>query len=281
MLIVENLKKNYQETNALKGISFSVKKGEIFAFLGPNGAGKTTTINILTGQLQANAGYAVIDGRDVYKKRKEIQPIIGVAPEKTNLYERLTIEQNLMLFCRLYQVDFSNIDKLLKEVDLFDEKDMEVKKLSKGMKQRVLIARALLHTPRLLFLDEPTSGLDPSSADRIHKLLKNLNDQGMTIFLTSHNMEEVEKLSHKVAFIDRGRIVAIGSPEDLKLQYANKKVKIVIEDKGILNKKELSLNKEEDIKQINDYFNEKIVQTIHSCEPSLADIFVKVTGRDL
>lgn len=281
LLKVDNLKMNYGEKQALKGISFSVNKGEIFSFLGPNGAGKTTTIKILTGQLQASSGMAEIDSRDVFNQANEIKRIIGIAPEKTNLYERLTVEQNLMLFCRLYQVSSTNIDRFLKEVDLEDEKDNEVRRLSKGMKQRVLIARSLLHKPQFLFLDEPTSGLDPRSANQIHKMLKSLNSQGMTIFLTSHNMEEVDKLSDRVAFIDNGKIMADGNPEELKLKYASTGIEVVVKNNGAFSKKKLSMDNEADIKRIYEFMKEKKIKTIHSCEPSLADIFNKVTGRNL
>ena len=172
MIEVNSLIKSYGDKRALKGISFQVREGEIFGFLGPNGAGKTTTLRILTGQLKADSGEAKIMDLDVMKGAKELHSHIGVVPEETNLYERLTIGQNLDLFCRLYGCDIKQTDYYLERIGMLKEKNTQVKKLSKGMKQKVLLVRALLHSPKILFLDEPTSGLDPASADTIHRILR-------------------------------------------------------------------------------------------------------------
>lgn len=281
MIRVENLKKRYGEKVALKGISFKVQPGEIFGLLGPNGAGKTTTIKILTGQLLPDEGEAKIKGKDPLKDREKLRPVMGVVPEQTNLYERLTIGQNLEFFCRLYNCNLQNVDEYLRLVDLLDERDTQVKKLSKGMRQRVLLIRALLHRPEVLFLDEPTSGLDPSSADNIHRLLTRLNMEGLTILLTSHNMEEVDKLCHRVAFLDKGSIVIMGSPEELKLKYTNRKMKVLIKNGQELEERILEMDSEESARLLAEWIQQDRLQVIHSCEPTLADIFVMVTGRDI
>lgn len=280
MIEVISLKKNYGNKAAVKDISFKVKHGEFFGLLGPNGAGKSTTIKILTGQLLPSYGQAKILGLDVLNDKEKILPNIGIVPEKSNLYERLTIGQNLEFFCRLYNCDIKNVDYYLEQVRLLKEKKTHVKKLSKGMKQRVLLIRALLHKPDILFLDEPTSGLDPSSAADIHNLLKKLNNEGMTILLTSHNMEEVDKLCHRVAFMDSGTIAEMGQPETLKLKYTNNKMRVMVQTDNFIEEKILDMRGSENSKILGGWISEGRVKSIHSCEPTLADIFMKVTGRE-
>jgi ABC-2 type transport system ATP-binding protein len=275
---VSGVQKRYDEKMALKGIDFSVSEGEIFGFLGPNGAGKTTTLKILAGQRQPSGGTATIFGMDVTRDKEKIQSEIGYVPEKTNLYERLTVGQNLDFFCRLYRCSSKGIDSYLERVGLQDEKNTPVKKLSKGMKQKVLLIRALLHRPKLLFLDEPTSGLDPASADSIHHILKELNHEGTSIFLTSHNMEEVDKLCDRVAFLHEGEIVAGGSPDELKLRYASRSLRVLVEN-GTVEEKELSMDAPETALLVSLWLRRGMVKAIHSNEPTLADIFVTLTGR--
>jgi ABC-2 type transport system ATP-binding protein len=279
MIKVQSLSKRYGQKDALKSASFHVSRGEIFGFLGPNGAGKTTTIKILSGQIAPTGGTAYILDMDVTQEQSRIQANMGIVPEKANLYERLTIEQNLDYFCRLYNADRSQIDYYLDRVDLLQEKRTPVGKLSKGMKQKVLLIRALLHKPNLLFLDEPTSGLDPASAATIHTILRQLNEEGMTIFLTSHNMEEVEKLCHRVAFLNEGSIVATGTPEELKLQYATRQLRVLLE--GEETERILEMDKPQTADTVAAWLRAGKVRSIHSSEPTLADIFVRLTGRDI
>lgn len=280
MIKVVNLRKVFGSKAAVNDISFTVQEGEIFGFLGPNGAGKTTTMKILTGQLLPSYGEASILGMDVTKMKAEVRAAIGVVTENANLYERLSVEQNLKFFCRLYGCSTDNIDKYLDAVNLIKEKNTQVKKLSKGMKQRVLLVRALLHEPKLLMLDEPTSGLDPASADEIHRLLVRLNKEGMTIMLTSHNMEEVDKLCDRTAFLNGGSIAEMGTPESLKLKYADWKVRVLIDKGGSLEQKIMELDGEESAGCIAEWIREGRLRSIHSCEPTLADIFMRVTGRE-
>lgn len=280
MIEVAALQKQFGVKEALKGIDFTVADGEIFGFLGPNGAGKTTTLKILAGQLRASSGQAKIMGMDVTLEKEKVQANIGFVPEKTNLYERLTVAQNLQFFCRLYHCNQDNVDVFLERVDLLQEKNTPVKKLSKGMKQKVLLVRALMHQPKLLFLDEPTSGLDPTSASNMHQILQELNQGGTTIFLTSHNMEEVEKLCDRVAFLNEGRIVATGAPGELKLQHATRTLRVLIDNGTVLEEKKLDMDSVEVPALVAYWLRHGQVQAIHSSEPTLADIFVKVTGRD-
>ena len=281
MIEVRNLKKTYGSKTVLKGVSFDVKEGEIFGLLGPNGAGKSTTVKILTGRLLPEYGEVRVMGADVVKDKRSILNQTGNVPEASNLYDRLTVRQNLEFYKKLYECKTDRVDDLLNMVRLISEKNTQVKKLSKGMKQRVLICRALLHKPRVLFLDEPTSGLDPASADDILNLLEKLNKEGMTILLTSHNMEEVDRLCHRVAFLDNGEVAAEGAPEELKLRYGQNKTRVLLNGSNGVEEHFIGINGVESAGILAEWMRFGKVKSVHSCEPTLSEIFVKVTGRDL
>jgi len=216
---VQNLTRDYDGLRAVDGISFAVEPGEIFGFLGPNGAGKTTTIKMLTGQLRPTHGTAQVMGCDVVTERQQLKPQIGVVFDSQNIYERMSARDNLRFYARLYRVKKARVETLLEQVGLTGRARDKIKTYSNGMKQRLLIARALLHEPKVLFLDEPTRGLDPNVARDIRATVVDLAKQGMTVFLTTHYMEEADQLSDRVAIIDQGRIVALGTPERLKAEY--------------------------------------------------------------
>jgi len=214
------LRRDYKDLRAVDQISFAVDPGEIFGFLGPNGAGKTTTIKMLTGQLRPTAGSASVAGWDIVDQRDQLKSCIGVVFEYQNIYERLSARDNLLFSARLYGVARERVDQVLEIVELAERANQKAKKLSNGMKQRLLIARALLHEPEIIFLDEPTKGLDPGVARAIRKLISDLAQQGVTIFLTTHYMEEADQLSDRVAILDQGRIVALNTPNQLKAQQS-------------------------------------------------------------
>jgi len=226
---VFSLTRNYDGLRAVDGISFSVEPGEIFGFLGPNGAGKTTTIRMLTGQLLPTSGSAKVAGYDVVTERQKLKPKIGVVFDSQNLYERMSARENLMFYARLYRTNKSRVDEVLTQVGLAERAKDQIQKYSNGMKQRLLIARSLLHKPEVLFLDEPTRGLDAHIARDIRAIVSNLAKAGMTVFLTTHYMEEADQLSQRVAFLDQGRIVAMDSPVHLKAAYG-KDDKTTLED---------------------------------------------------
>ena len=215
-----NLTKIFGSGIAVDHITFDVRQGEIFGFLGPNGAGKTTTTRMLTGVIPPDAGTAMILGHDIRSEPVLAKQGFGVVPETSNAYTDLTAWQNLMLMGELYGLPRSRSEQrssdLLGMVGLLERKDQKVQVYSKGMKQRLILAMALIHEPVLLFLDEPTSGLDVQSTQMILALLRDLNDKGTTIFLTTHNMEEANRLCHRVGIIRAGKIVAIDAPEKLK-----------------------------------------------------------------
>jgi len=216
---VQDLTRDYNGLRAVNGISFTVEPGEIFGFLGPNGAGKTSTLKMLTGQLRPTSGTAEVMGFDVVEQRQQLKPQIGVVFDSQNIYERLSARDNLRFYARLYRVKKSRVEALLEQVGLAERAKDKISTYSNGMKQRLLIARALLHEPQLLFLDEPTRGLDPNVARDIRAIIQGLAEQGKTIFLTTHYMEEADQLCHRVVIIDHGSIVAMGPPEQLKAAY--------------------------------------------------------------
>ena len=215
-----DLTKVFGKSTAVDHISFDVREGEIFGFLGPNGAGKTTTTRMLTGVIPPDAGTATILGYDIRSEPVQAKQGFGVVPETSNAYTDLTAWQNLMLMGELYGLLRTRAEQrssdLLSMVGLLERKDQKVQAYSKGMKQRLILAMALIHEPALLFLDEPTSGLDVQSTQMILSLLRDLNKEGTTIFLTTHNMEEANRLCHRVGIIRAGKIVAIDAPEKLK-----------------------------------------------------------------
>jgi len=216
---VEHLTRDFSGLRAVDDISFTVSPGEIFGFLGPNGAGKTTTIRMLTGQLRPTAGLARVMGCDVVTQRDALKPQIGVVFEFQNVYERLSARDNLLFAARLYGAPQARVDAVLEQVGLADRARERVTHYSNGMKQRLLIARALLHQPRVLFLDEPTRGLDPNVARDIRAFVADLAQQGVTVFLTTHYMEEADRLSGRVAILHHGRIVALDTPAQLKAAH--------------------------------------------------------------
>lgn len=278
LLKISHLSKSFKNKQALKDISMEINQGEILGFLGPSGAGKTTTIKILTGQLLQTDGEAYILGTDTRKINESIYEQIGIVTDESGIYEEFTVYENLLLFAKLLNVPKSEIDSILEKVGLSEQKKQAAAKLSKGQGQRLVLARAILHKPKLLFLDEPTSGLDPSTALEIHKLLLTLKEEGMGIFLTTHNMEEATKLCDHVALLNEGYIVEFGSPEEICLRYnQNKQYKI------LLNTQERMLlsHCSDTTKQIQSWLERDCIQSIHSCEPTLESVFLSVTGREL
>ncbi|WP_337971731.1 ABC transporter ATP-binding protein [Methanobacterium petrolearium] len=217
---VQNLTKRYGKLTAVDHINFEVERGEIFGFLGPNGAGKTTTLRMLTGIIQPDEGVANILGFNIQKEPLKAKQNIGVVPETSNAYVDLSAWQNMMLMSELYGIPRKKAEEraksLLERLNLYHRKDDKVKGFSKGMKQRLILCMALVNDPILVFLDEPTSGLDVASRQLIREILQKFPDQGKTIFLTTHNMNEANHLCDRVAIINQGKIAAIDRPEKLK-----------------------------------------------------------------
>jgi ABC-2 type transport system ATP-binding protein len=277
MIVVDELVKHYGTTHAVDGVSFSVAPGEVFGLLGHNGAGKTTTIRMLTGRTRPTSGSATIAGFDVVHDLASIKPIINLVFEDQNLYDRLSGRENLHFFCDLYGVTRSRADELLELVGLDESASRKVKTYSTGMKQRLIIARALVNQPRLLFLDEPTRGLDPASARDIRSIVAQLSDAGTTVFLTTHYMEEADELCDRVAFLSQGRLVALDAPRELKLHYGQRSATVMLEDRS---ERTIDLD-EAGSRQLDEWMRAGRVLTIHSHEGTLEDVFIALAGRPL
>lgn len=214
IISVSELVKNYGQFQAVKGISFDVKEGEIFGLLGPNGAGKSTTLEIIETLRQKTSGKVIVDGYDLDKQPNEIKKLIGVQLQTSGYYPGLNLLQLIKLFCGLYNRDVDPME-LLDMVNLRDKAKSKVKELSGGQKQRFSVATTLINEPRIIFLDEPTTGLDPQARRSLWELVKNIRSRGTTVIITTHYMDEAEYLCDRVAIIDSGKIVALDTPDQL------------------------------------------------------------------
>lgn len=277
----ENLTYRYGKVTAVDRISFDVRPGEVLGFLGPNGAGKSTTVRMLTGQLRPAEGTARLLGQDITQGTNKLQQYIGVSFETTNLYEQLNAVENLLLYARLFRVKNFDALALLEKVGLSGREKERVANYSKGMKQRLMLARALVNNPRILFLDEPTDGLDPVSAQTIQHIIREAADKGAAVVLTTHDMVEADKLSDRVAFINQGKIVALDRPATLKQQYGKRALKVELETaNGATAVREIDLD-DAAPQAVYDLLKHERIATLHSEEATLEDIFVEITGRGL
>lgn len=277
-LKINHISKQFKDYNALSDINFEIREGEIIGFLGPSGAGKTTTIKIVTGQLKQTSGTATILGMDSRKINQGIYKRIGIVSDNSGFYEKLSVYENLRFFARLLNISLVRVDELLNQVGLYEHRKKKASKLSRGQGQRLILARAILHKPEILFLDEPTSGLDPATAEGIHKLLLQLKEEGMAIFLTTHNMNEATKLCDKVALINKGKVVEFGSPNQLCLKY-NQNISYDIQ---LRNGEIHQISQQsEHITRVSEWLCADEIETIHSNEPSLEKVFLAVTGEEL
>ena len=226
--MVKNLTKYYDGFLAVDHISFSVRWGELFGFLGPNGAGKTTTVRMLCGLTRISEGDAYVAGYSPLKELKLVKKVIGLVPDVSNLYPELTCWENLFFAGEMYGLKKEEIAnrayELLKFFDLMDKKDSKFKQLSKGQKRKLTIAAALVHKPKILFLDEPTIGLDVRSRRAVWSMIRKLNEDGLTIFLTTHNIHEAFNLCERIMVINKGKIIAAGSPTELKKRFSGSEV---------------------------------------------------------
>ena len=278
LLSLSHISKRFKTELALRDISMTLSKGEILGFLGPSGSGKTTTIKIITGQLRQTTGEAKLLGTDSANIDASIYEKIGVVSDNSGIYEKMTVWQNLYLFARIWKVPRGSVEQVISQVGLAEHIKKPAGKLSKGQTQRLVLARAVLHKPRVLFLDEPTSGLDPSTAVAIHRMLLDLKEEGMAIFLTTHNMEEAAKLCDKVALLHEGEIVEFGPPQEICLKYNQiKKYHVLLNS----NKDLVLEQNSENIGRIARWMEKDQIACIHSCEPTLETVFLEVTGKDL
>lgn len=267
--------KNKEDT--IKGISFEIKDGEIFGLLGPSGVGKSTTQKLLIKLLGGYKGEILYKGKDLKSYDNSYFEEVGVGFEMPVHFSKLTVEENLNFFKKLYKSTIDT-DELLKRVGLYDDRKKKVAEFSKGMKIRLNFVRAMLNNPKILFLDEPTNGLDPKNARIIKEIIKEFKDQGGTVLLTTHLMNDVDELCDRVAFMANGKIAEISTPKDLKLKYGSREVDIEYRDEVKVLKSTFSLDNLGDNNEFIHIIKEKEIITIHSKENTLDDIFIKVTG---
>lgn len=275
---VENLSRSFNGLRAVNDISFSVQAGEIFGFLGHNGAGKTTTIRMLSGQLSPSSGRGRVAGCDVTTDQQRLRPLIGVVSEHQNLYERMSARENLEFAARLYGQNSKRVDEVLEEVGLLERAKDNVRNYSNGMKQRLVIARALLHRPQIVFLDEPTRGLDPIVGREIRRLIVNMSKQGVTIFLTTHYMEEADQLCGRVAFLSEGRLLALDTPNNLKAARGQNAVRVTLVNGESYT---IALDDQNAGAELQRLVSSGQLRTVHSAEATLEDVFIQLAGRGL
>jgi ABC-2 type transport system ATP-binding protein len=304
---VDRLTKRYGDLAAVNQISFSVHEGEIFGFLGPNGAGKTTTINVLTGLARATSGSARVSGFDCAEQIKKAQQIIGIVPDESNLYEDFNGFENLCFCAALYGLQKDDREKkakdLLEQFGLTEAGKRLFRAYSRGMKRKLTIAAGIIHDPKILFLDEPTTGIDVASARQIRQLIQNLNRKGTTIFLTTHYIEEAERLCNRIAFIVSGKIVRIGLLDELMREVQQENVVQLAFADGVSNLKSslqenfpdvvvevpgnqlirLRSSRPLNLTPLMRFFEERNLPVYEAriMRPSLEEVFVKITGIEL
>jgi len=277
---IEDLSKHYGDVRALDGVSLQTAPGEIFGLLGHNGAGKSTMIRILTGRAKPTGGRARVLGHDMPRELAKVRGEINLVAETPNVYGRASAKENLEFFCTLYGLPRRRAAEVLAMVRLSDVAHRKAKTFSTGMRQRLLLARALLNEPRVLFLDEPTRGLDPRSARDLRDIVRTLAGGGATIFLTTHDMHEADELCQRVAFLADGKIVALDTPQALKLSLRDEApaADVVLDDGSQLR---LALHEPGDAARLTELVTARRVRSAHTLEPTLADVFIHLSGRSL
>lgn len=275
---VDRLTVRFSNHPVLDHLSFEVPEGTIFGLLGPSGAGKTTLIKVLTGQLRQNEGKAELFGKDTRRLTAKDHMKIGAMLDNYGLYERLSVYENLSFYADIYHISHREIYDILKSIGLYEARKTTVSKLSKGMKSRLSLARALMNNAKLLFLDEPTSGLDPVTTREIHDILTGQRKKGATVFLTTHNMFEAESICDYVILLHKGNIIEQGRPAEIcrKYDYLNKLYITLTDDT------ELTLdNNSTSAPAVRAYLEQNRIRSIHSSEPTLETAFIELTGKGL
>ncbi len=277
---VRDLHVAYGELLAVRGIDFSVDPGEVLGFVGPNGAGKSTTLKVLTGLLRPKSGTAQVLGLDVTKQRAAMQARIGVCFEEKNLYLDMSAAENLRFHAKLFGIRRLDPGVLLQKVGLADRGRDRVETFSKGMRQRLMLARALVNEPDVLILDEPTDGLDPVSSRSVRAIIRQEAARGAAVLLTTHDMAEADELSDRVAFINEGRLYALDTPEALKLEHGKRTVTVRRRVEGQVLEEHIELDGDAG-DRLRALVGEPGLLTVHTEEASLEDVFVQMTGRGL
>lgn len=279
MIAIENLSVQFGAFTAVNQLNLNVKHGELFGFLGPNGAGKTTTIRVLNGALKPTSGKVLISGFDITQHLNAIKEIVGYVPDTENHYDDLTGRENLTLYAKLYGVPLKQVDEWLARLQLSEAADVKVRGYSKGMKKKLLIARELLHKPKLVFFDEPTANLDAHSISLVRNLLREQVDGGTTVFLTTHDMDEVEQICDRVAILAKGKLLECDTPTAFITRHAERFCDVQFDRDGEMHRQTLHLDQQIDRETLSKIvLNEHCVR-VHSREFRFEDVFKKLTGE--
>lgn len=276
LLSMDDVCLSFKTKQVLRHLSFEIPRGECFGFLGPSGAGKTTTIKLLTRQLTKDSGRIQLLSRPIEHATNADYERIGILSDTSALYERMTIEENLRFYAKIRGVTGNNIPTLLERMNLGDQRKTLIKNCSKGMRQRAALLATLVHGPELLFLDEPTSGLDPATRAEVHKMLREFNEAGTTIFLTTHDMAEADELCRRVGILDDGHLVACDTPQALRLRFAHNEIIMHLSDGRIVRTTKDSAG----AALVAETLASGTCLSIHSVEPNLEEVFLELTGRE-
>lgn len=279
VLQFDHLSVRYGNFTAVADLCLSVAAGEIFGLLGPNGAGKTTTFLCLTHQVPISGGRILMLGKDLETQFDEVKGQFGYVPDTENHFDEFTAEQNLRIFAELYGVAADRVEICLEQVELLREKSLPVRAFSKGMKKKLLLARELLHEPPLLLLDEPTANLDVHSTERIRGIIQGLAKNGTTIFLTTHNMGEVEQVCDRVAIINHGKLIDLDSPIAFKARNTERVVDVTVEREKVHERLSFNLTEEDSRQALAELLRSNVPVTMHTREFNFYQAFLKLTGE--
>lgn len=276
---IDNLVVRFGRFTAVNDLSLTVNEGELFGFLGPNGAGKTTTIKVLIGSQRPTSGTIRVAGFQIPTEFDQVKQQFGYVPDTENHIEEFTGRENLELFARLYDMPLSTVDESLARLELSEAADVVVSAYSKGMRRKLLIAREIMHRPKILYFDEPTANLDAHSTELVRELLRDLASQGTTIFLTTHNMEEVEQICDRVAILCRGELVDCDTPTNFVTRHAVRIVKAQFEREGNVIRESLDLDLADQRERLAEIIRHEKCVRVHSQEFDFQDVFLKITGQ--
>jgi ABC-type multidrug transport system ATPase subunit len=276
MIHFQDLTIRYGNRLAVDNLNIEVRRGELFGLLGPNGAGKSSTLRVLIGQRHPSSGRVIVAGHDVVKEWATVKPLFGYVPDRENHFDEFSGRQNLQFFAQLYRAPLTRVAEVLAEMELSEAADVPVRSYSMGMRRKLLLARAMLHQPPLLYLDEPTANLDGHSIGLVRRTLKRLTAEGCTIVLTTHDMAEVEEMCDRVAILNHGQLVALDTPLNLQQENAERKVNVVLRD-GVEDEFDLDITVER--KRLAKLVEAAKVDSVHSVEIDFKEAFLRLTGR--